>query len=139
MDSVDAIILNSVDELFNQPEIDMPAKKKEAPATEEVKGGKSKKADKAAAKTDTKAAAGKGEAKKKELPEGFGPREVPEGHTGLAALAEAAGRTAASARRILRGSDITKPEGQHGWFWKDGSKELKKVEALLAVKEEAEA
>jgi hypothetical protein len=70
---------------------------------------------------------------KKELPAGFGPREIPEGHTGLAALAEAAGRSPRLPRvASCAPTRSAKPEGQHGWYWKDGSKDLKKVAELLA-------
>lgn len=62
----------------------------------------------------------------------FGPRVVPEGYIGLNALAEEAGIKPAAARRKLRGLEgMTKPEGQHGWYWKDGSKDLAKVRAAL--------
>lgn len=112
----------------------MTAKKKEQkPAADEGKASK-----KPAAKKADKPAKEEGKKAKKELPAGFGPREIPEGHTGLAALAEAAGRTPAAARRILRANEVAKPEGQHGWYWKDGSKDLKAIEKLL-TKEEAAA
>ncbi len=77
----------------------------------------------------TKAAAPATDAKAKGV---FGPREVPEGFTGLNTVAEQVGITPAAARRKLRGqTEIVKPEGQHGWYWKDGSKELAKVTKLL--------
>lgn len=57
-----------------------------------------------------------------------GPRAIPEGHTGLNTLAEKFGTTPAAMRRKLRGMEgFSKPEGQHGWYWKDGSPELAAV------------
>lgn len=97
-------------------------------------------ADKAAPKTKTKAVAS-APAKKtkaaKPAAEGkekgvFGPRVVPEGHTGLNTLAEELGIKPAAARRKLRGVEgLTKPEGQHGWYWKDGSKDLASIRKAL--------
>jgi len=97
-------------------------------------------ADKAAPKTKTKAVAS-APAKKtkaaKPAAEGkekgvFGPRVVPEGHTGLNTLAEELGIKPAAARRKLRGIEgLTKPEGQHGWYWKDGSKDLASIRKAL--------
>lgn len=85
-------------------------------------------ADKAAPVKKTKTAA-KPAAKEKGV---FGPRAVPEGHTGINALAETLGITPAVARRKLRGMEnMTKPEGQHGWYWKDGSKDLAAVTKAL--------
>lgn len=72
----------------------------------------------------------------------FGPRAVPEGHVGLAAVAEAAGMSPAAARRRLRASETSfKPEGQHGYYWKEGSKDLAAVKKYLAeaAKEEEAA
>lgn len=97
-------------------------------------------ADKAAPKTKTKAVA-EAPAKKtkvsKPVAEGkekgvFGPRVVPEGFTGLNTLAEELGIKPAAARRKLRGIEgLTKPEGQHGWYWKDGSKDLAAIRKAL--------
>src|SRR3954470_22016876 len=105
---------------------DMTAKKKEAKAEPKAKD---KKAD---AKPAAKEAKGK-----KELPEGFGPRAVPDGHTGLAAICEEMKLKPTVARRKLRAAEVEKPEGQHGWYWKDGSKDLKKIREILTAKEEA--
>lgn len=92
-------------------------------------------ADKAAPKTKTKAVAAdpakkaKAEGKEKGV---FGPRVVPEGYTGLNTLAEELGIKPAAARRKLRGVEgLTKPEGQHGWYWKDGSKDLASIRKAL--------
>lgn len=94
-------------------------------------------------KTKTSAAEAKAPAKKaatkKALPEGFGPRAVPEGNTGLAALCEKLGLKPVVARRKLRSAEIGKPEGQHGWYWKDGSKDLAKIEKVLSAKKEPAA
>lgn len=96
-------------------------------------------ADKAAPKTKTKAAAAPAKETKvsKPVAEGkekgvFGPRVVPEGFTGLNTLAEELGIKPAAARRKLRGIEgLTKPEGQHGWYWKDGSKDLAAIRKAL--------
>lgn len=94
-------------------------------------------ADKAAPKTKTKAVAAAPAKKTKAPAEGkekgvFGPRVVPEGYTGLNTLAEELGLKPAAARRKLRGIEgLTKPEGQHGWYWKDGSKDLASIRKAL--------
>lgn len=65
----------------------------------------------------------------------FGPRVVPEGFIGLDALAVELGLKPAVARRKLRTAEgVTKPEGQHGWFWKEGSRELASIRKTLTVK-----
>lgn len=65
----------------------------------------------------------------------FGPRVVPEGFVGLAALAAEFDLKPAVIRRRLRTAEgLTKPEGQHGWYWKDGSKDLAAVRKALTVK-----
>lgn len=75
-------------------------------------------------------------AKAADAPKGvFGPRATPEGHTGITALAEELGTTPAILRRRLRASEIQKPEGQTGWYWKDGSRELANVKKALAKAE----
>lgn len=64
----------------------------------------------------------------------FGPRAIPEGHVGIHALATELGISPSVARRNLRGMEgMTKPEGQHGWYWKDGSKELTALRKKLAA------
>lgn len=97
-------------------------------------------ADKAAPKTKTKAVAAAPDKKtkvSKPVAEGkekgvFGPRVVPEGFTGLNTLAEELGIKPAAARRKLRGIEgLTKPDGQHGWYWKDGSKDLAAIRKAL--------
>lgn len=110
-------------------ENDMVAVKKPAAAAKTAVAPKTKATTVKAAKP----AAAEGKAKGV-----FGPRVVPEGYTGLNTLAEQAGITPAAARRKLRGMEgMTKPEGQHGWYWKDGSKDLEKVKKALAPAKEA--
>lgn len=66
----------------------------------------------------------------------FGPRVVPDGFVGLEALAVELGIKPSVARRKLRTAEgVTKPEGQHGWYWKDGSRELTNIRKILTVKE----
>lgn len=97
-----------------QPENEMAAVKKEASAKAEPKV----KAPKVKVEKTAKGV--------------FGPREIPEGYVGLNALAEELGITASVARRKLRGLEgVTKPEGQHGWYWKDGSRELNNIRKAL--------
>jgi len=74
---------------------------------------------------------------KTDKPKGkFGPRVVPEGFIGLDALAVELGLKPAVARRKLRTAEgVTKPEGQHGWYWKDGSRELASIRKVLSAKE----
>lgn len=71
-----------------------------------------------------------------EKPKGkFGPRVVPEGFVGLDALAVEFNLKPAVVRRKLRTAEgVTKPEGQHGWFWKDGSRELANIRKVLTAK-----
>lgn len=65
----------------------------------------------------------------------FGPRVVPEGYVGLEALATELGIKPAVIRRKLRTMEgITKPEGQHGWYWKDGSRDLANIRKALTPK-----
>lgn len=65
------------------------------------------------------------------------PRATPEGSVGLTELAAEMGIKPAALRRKLRGlENIVKPEGQHGWYWKDGSRELASVRKALASKAE---
>lgn len=67
-----------------------------------------------------------------------GPRAVPEGHVGLNELAAELGTTPAAMRRKLRGMEgFSKPEGQHGWHFKNGSKELAAVRKAFAPEPEA--
>lgn len=69
----------------------------------------------------------------------FGPRAVPDGHIGLAALAEELGMSPAAARRKLRASETSfKAEGQHGYYWKEGSKDLANVRKYLQTEPEKE-
>lgn len=72
-----------------------------------------------------------------EKPKGkFGPRAVPEGFVGLDALATELGLKPAVVRRRLRTAEgITKPEGQHGWYWKEGSRDLASIRKALTAKE----
>lgn len=64
------------------------------------------------------------------------PRGTPEGHVGLNELATELETTPAVLRRRLRGLEgVSKPEGQHGWYWKDGSKELASVRKSLSKAE----
>lgn len=69
------------------------------------------------------------------------PRAVPEGHVSLADVAESLGITPAAARRKLRSSETPfKAEGQHGYYWKEGSKDLAAVKKFLTpAKEETAA
>lgn len=65
----------------------------------------------------------------------FGPRVVPEGFVGLEALATELGIKPAVIRRKLRTMEgVTKPEGQHGWYWKDGSRDLANIRKALTPK-----
>lgn len=65
------------------------------------------------------------------------PRATPEGSVGLTELAAEMGIKPAALRRKLRGlENIVKPEGQHGWYWKDGSRDLASVRKALASKAE---
>lgn len=123
MDLSDALDL--AEDTLNQPENEMTATKKE-PKAVPAKKAVAKKAAGAEAKASTKKAAA-------EASKGvFGPREVPEGHTGIAALATELDLTPAAIRRKLRGMEgVAKPEGQHGWYWKDGSKELNAIRKAL--------
>ena len=68
---------------------------------------------------------------------GFGPRQIPDGHIGLEALAKEFKTTTAILRRKLRGSEISKPEA--GWVFKDGSKELAAVRKFLTPAEKKAA
>lgn len=62
----------------------------------------------------------------------FGPRATPEGYTGINELATELDISPTVARRKLRTAEgVTKPEGQHGWYWKTGSKDLAAVRKLL--------
>lgn len=64
------------------------------------------------------------------------PRATPEGHIGLSELAAELDLKPAALRRRLRETEsIAKPEGQHGWFWKEGSKDLAAVRKALAKAE----
>lgn len=124
MELSEAILLAD-DELYQPLENEMAATKKEAktvkPAADAGTPAKKTKAPKAAP----------AEGKTKGV---FGPREVPEGHVGIAALAVEFGMTASVIRRKLRGMEnLTKPEGQHGWYWKEGSKDLNAVRKALAT------
>jgi len=99
-------------------------------ATKKTKSTAADKAGASAAPAKKTKAAAKPAAKKEKGV--FGPRAVPEGHTGINALAEKIGITPAVARRKLRGMEnMSKPEGQHGWYWKDGSKDLAAVTKAL--------
>jgi len=84
-----------------------------------------KKVAKKKVKTEVKPAA---KAKKSNLPV----REIPEGYIGLTSLAIELGMQPATLRRRLRTLEVTKPEGQHGWMWKENSKELKDLRKSLA-------
>lgn len=100
-------------------ENDMTAIKKHAKASDETP-----KTQKAASKI------------KAEAPERH-PRATPEGSVGLTELAAEMGIKPAALRRKLRGlENIFKPEGQHGWYWKDGSRDLASVRKALAAKAE---
>lgn len=119
MELSEAITL-AEDDSYQLPENEMAATKKEpkTPAKPEDTPAKKTKAVK------TSAPEAKGT---------FGPREVPEGHTGIAILAEETGLTASVIRRKLRTMEgVSKPEGQHGWYWKNGSKELAAIRKALA-------
>lgn len=108
-------------------ENDMAAVKKANSATKTTEPKTKTKAPAAAPTKKTKAPA---EGKEKGV---FGPRVVPEGFTGLNTLAAELGLKPAAARRKLRGIEgLTKPEGQHGWYWKDGSKDLAAIRKALA-------
>ena len=99
-------------------------KTKAAAATEETKSKKTK-----AAKTEAKPAE---KAKGK-----FGPRELPEGYVGVAKLATDSKLAPAIVRRRLRSLDGIE-KGEHGWAWKEGSKDYAKVlKALTAEAAEA--
>lgn len=64
------------------------------------------------------------------------PRATPEGYVGLTELAAELDVKPAALRRKLRGlENIAKPEGQHGWYWKEGSKDLAAVRKALAKAE----
>ena len=64
------------------------------------------------------------------------PRGTPEGHISLKELAEETGLKPGALRRKLRSlENITKPEGQHGWVWKEGSRDLAAVRKALAKAE----
>jgi len=103
---------------FHQPEyIDMAATKK-APAT-----------PKAATPKAAKTPAVKKESASKGV---FGPRAIPDGFVGLSALATEFNLSPAVARRKLRALG-GKPDGQHGWYWKEGSKELAAVRKALGT------
>lgn len=119
MELSDAIILAD-DDLYQPLENEMAVTKKEAktvkPATDAGTPAKKTKAPVADGKKGV-----------------FGPREVPEGHVGIAILAEETGLTASVIRRKLRTMEnVAKPEGQHGWYWKEGSKELNAIRKALA-------
>lgn len=80
-------------------------------------------------------AAPKAEKPKKEASERH-PRATPEGYIGLNELAAELAAKPAALRRKLRGlENIAKPEGQHGWYWKEGSKDLAAVRKALAKAE----
>lgn len=65
------------------------------------------------------------------------PRATPEGFVGLTELAAEMGIKPAALRRKLRGlENIVKPEGQHGWYWKNDSRDLASVRRALAAKAE---
>lgn len=65
------------------------------------------------------------------------PRATPEGFVSLTELAAEMGIKPAALRRKLRGMEnIAKPEGQHGWYWKDGSRDLASVRKALVAKAE---
>lgn len=60
------------------------------------------------------------------------PRRVPEGYVGIKDLAKELNLSPIAIRRKLRTSEVEKPEGQFGWFWKEGSKALASVKKALA-------
>jgi len=95
-----------------------------------------KKADKPEAEKIAKPAVKtvKPKTEKSDKPKGtFGPRQVPEGFVGLDALAKEFDLKPSVVRRKLRTAEgVTKPEGQHGWYWKDGSRELASIRKVLA-------
>lgn len=72
--------------------------------------------------------------KKAETPEKKVPRarRVPEGYVGIKDLAKELNLSPTAIRRKLRTSEVEKPEGQFGWFWKEGSKALASVKKALA-------
>lgn len=110
---------------------------KEAPMATKKSAAAPTPEDKPAKKTKQAAAPAPAPEKEKGT---FGPRAVPDGHVGLAAVAEELGMNPATARRRLRASETSfKNDGQHGYYWKEGSKDLAAVKKYLAesVKEEA--
>lgn len=62
------------------------------------------------------------------------PRAAAEGMVGINELAAELEITPAVLRRKLRGIEgLVKPEGQFGWSWKEGSKELTSLRKKLAA------
>lgn len=62
------------------------------------------------------------------------PRIAPDGMVGINELAAELGISPAALRRKLRGVEgLVKPEGQFGWSWKEGSKELTSLRKKLAA------
>lgn len=62
------------------------------------------------------------------------PRTAPEGFVGINELATELGISPAALRRKLRAVEgLVKPEGQFGWSWKEGSKELTSLRKKLAA------
>lgn len=112
-------------------ETEMVTKKTvKAPADSVAETGNSK------APKAPKAKAPKSEAGDTKAKGTFGPRATPEGHVGINDLAAELGVSPTVARRKLRTAEgIAKPEGQHGWYWKSGSKDLSAVRKLLTKAE----
>jgi len=111
--------------LFTGESIMATKKTKAAAAPEETTKTKKTKAAKPEAKATEKA---KGT---------FGPRQLPDGYVGVAKLAEDSKLAPAIVRRKLRGLEGIE-KGEHGWAWKEGSKDYAKVlKALTAEPAEA--
>lgn len=108
--------LNQFD-MENEMAIKKPAKKADAEETK-VKKKTAETNKKDTAKTTTKAK---------------GTRATPEGYVGLTELAKEMNMDPAAIRRKLRSLGTAKPEGQHGWFWKDGSKDLSAIKKALSA------
>lgn len=109
---------------LNQTEHDMTATKKTKPAAKPA----------AEAKPAKKAAAKKTEGKKGT----FGPRTLPEGYVGIDKLAKDSKLKPAVLRRKLRSLDGVE-KGDHGWAWKEGSKDYDKVLKAVTAKPEKAA
>ena len=128
-------VRDEIDNLYHL-ENDMTAIKKptavKKPATKAADETVKKPATKAADETVKKPATKKEPAAEKVSR----PRGTPEGHIGLKELAEETGLKPGALRRKLRSlENITKPEGQHGWVWKEGSRDLAAVRKALAKAE----